>query len=187
MVITGASGSPTSPFLEVHAGWQESWAAGSRPTLMHHHPPKSDSRLGSRLLRSPAPPTFRLPCRLPRSAASRPSAKKLRVVASWPLRSKLPITDSAQLDPRPPVPCSWTWADSQTEQSRGPAVVQTSVYRAPWPAGLNLPSAGPDQQGCGGQWVAPRLWHQTGLSSNAGSTQFPGPSHSPHSSSVSGQ
>lgn len=48
MVITGASGSPTSPFLEVHAGWQESWAAGSRPTLMHHHPPKSDSRLGSR-------------------------------------------------------------------------------------------------------------------------------------------
>lgn len=83
--------------------------------LTHPHAPSSPPDqildLAPRLCSDPPLPCttpFRLPCRLPRSGPSRPSAKALRVVASWPLRSKLPITDSAQLDPRPPAPCSWT-------------------------------------------------------------------------------
>lgn len=61
--------------------------------------------------------------------------------------------------------------------SAGPAVVQTSARGPPRPAGLRVPSAEPEQQGCGGHRVAPWLWHQAGLGSNTGATPLPRPRH----------
>lgn len=122
-------GDPTHTLLEVVLGC---W----RPTHFHSlSSPKPESRLGSRPLPSWAFPLSSSHATHPRSGTARRSATKLRDVASWPLRSKLP-TRLCPAGPRPPAPRSWTQADSQTEEGQGPARVQTSAYGPPlasWP------------------------------------------------------